>query len=80
MQLLATLQPAPGSPHTGELADAQDSRDPYRAPAALDWAAEMIEADTTLTAGANPNSWIPLMPALKRSPPRWKPPKTVPNC
>lgn len=50
MQLLATLQPAPGSPHTGELADAQDSRDPYRAPAALDWAAEMIEADTALTA------------------------------
>ena len=50
VQLLATLQPAPGSPHTGELADAQDSRDPYRAPAALDWAAEMIEADTTLTA------------------------------
>ena len=50
VQLLATLQPAPGSPHTGELADAQDSRDPYRAPAALDWAAEMIEADTALTA------------------------------
>ena len=50
VQLLATLQPAPGSPHTGELADAQDNRDPYRAPAALDWAAEMIEADTALTA------------------------------
>ena len=50
VQLLAALQPAPGSPHTGELADAQDSRDPYRAPAALDWAAEMIEADTALTA------------------------------
>lgn len=50
VQLLATLQSAPGSPHTGELADAQDSRDPYRAPAALDWAAEMIEADTALTA------------------------------
>ena len=49
VQLLATLQPAPGSPHTGELADAQDSRDPYRAPATLDWAAEMIEADTALT-------------------------------
>lgn len=32
VQLLAALQPAPGSPHTGELADAQDSRDPYRAP------------------------------------------------
>lgn len=50
VQLMAALQPAPGSPHTGELADAQDSRDPYRAPAALDWAAEMIEADTALTA------------------------------
>ena len=50
VQKLAALQPAPGSPHTGELADAQDSRDPYRAPAALDWAAEMIEADTALTA------------------------------
>ena len=50
VQLLATLQPAPGSPHTGELADAQDSCDPYRAPATLDWAAEMIEADTALTA------------------------------
>lgn len=50
VQQLAALQPAPGSPHTGELADAQDSRDPYRAPAALDWAAEMIEADTALTA------------------------------
>ena len=50
VQLLATLQPAPGSPYTGELTDAQDSRDPYRAPAALDWAAEMIEADTALTA------------------------------
>ena len=50
VQLLAALQPAPGSPHTGELADAQNSRDPYRAPAALDWAAEMIEADTALTA------------------------------
>ena len=50
VQLLAALQPAPGSPHTGELADAQDNRDPYRAPAALDWAAEMIEADTALTA------------------------------
>ena len=50
VQLLAALQPAPGGPHTGELADLQDSRDPYRATAALDWAAEMIEADTALTA------------------------------
>ena len=55
VQQLAALQPAPGSPHTGELADAQDSCDPYRAPATLDWAAEMIEADT----GAIPTAGYP---------------------
>ena len=41
VQLLATLQSAPGSPHTRELADAQASCDPYRPPATLDWAAEL---------------------------------------